>query len=148
MTERENRSIFSLFQGNEFSRYFPFPESGIYILSYIYKRCAFPDGQEKKVVVRKLTHDDILPSCLDKGAKSKIKERVIHMQKEELIFELEEAAVNLKLITHVFMAINIAMCDGNVTLDDETLRYPCDELQKISDEINTLVEKFFAENEV
>ena len=67
------------------------------------------------------------------------------MQKEELIFELEEAAVNLKLITHVFMAINIAMCDGNVTLDDETLMYPCDELEKISNEINTLVEKFFAE---
>ena len=70
------------------------------------------------------------------------------MQKEKLIFELEEAAVNLKLLTHVFMAINIAMCDGNVTLDDETLMYPCDELEKISNEINTLVEKFFAENEV
>lgn len=72
------------------------------------------------------------------------------MQKKDIIFELEEAAVDLKLITHVFMAINIAMCDGNVTLDDETLVYPCDELEKISNKINTLVEKFFdkAKNEV
>ena len=72
------------------------------------------------------------------------------MQKKDIIFELEEAAVDLKLLTHVFMAINIAMCDGNVTLDNETLMYPCDELEKISNEINTLVEKNFdkAKNEV
>ena len=67
---------------------------------------------------------------------------------KEVVYDLEDASVDLELLTHVFMAINIAMCDGNVILDDETLRYPCDELQKISDEINTLVEKFFAENEV
>lgn len=67
---------------------------------------------------------------------------------KEVVYDLEDASVDLELLTHVFEAINIAMCEGSSLLNYETLMYPCSELQKISNKIKSLIEKFFAENEV
>lgn len=59
------------------------------------------------------------------------------------LYELEEAAAELELISATLYALNIAMCDGKTLVDSNAFVLPCCKLHDISQTIIAIHKKMF-----
>lgn len=59
------------------------------------------------------------------------------------LYELEEAAAELELISATLYVLNIAMCDGKTLVDSNAFVLPCCKLHDISQTITAIHKKMF-----